>query len=160
MKITLYRNTSEKIKVNKNIEVIKELNGQLLHDCSIYKPSIRIDASGISTSQLQQCNYCYIDTFGRYYYISNIIVERNNIWTIDYKVDVLMTYKTQILALIAVVGRQEKLQNGNVYLQDDYFIAENREKIQTLSFPEVNKGFKQNGSLVIAVLGRTEPEAA
>ena len=53
------------------------------------------------------CNYCYIPKFNRYYYIQNVVSEYTNLFTIELKVDVLMSYKTDILNQVGLVNRNE-----------------------------------------------------
>ena len=46
---------------------------------------------------LEIMNYCYIDEFNRYYFIDKIEQVRKNLYRIHCKVDVLETYKLEIL---------------------------------------------------------------
>lgn len=42
-------------------------------------------------------NYCYLPKFNRYYFVTNITVTPNNIYRISLDVDVLMSFKDDIL---------------------------------------------------------------
>lgn len=52
-------------------------------------------------------NYCYIEDFGRYYYITDITCVAEKIWEVSMTCDVLMSFKEEILELDAFVLRQE-----------------------------------------------------
>ena len=65
MKIILYENTSPKKKVVKKLTRAKELEGNLMDECSIVNPSIMIEIDNLS-----QYNYMYIPVFHRYYFIT------------------------------------------------------------------------------------------
>ena len=51
---------------------------------------------------------------GRYYFVDNIRSVRNGVWEIDCSVDVLATYKSQILAQSAFVVYSSTLNNPNI----------------------------------------------
>ena len=50
-----------------------------------------------SDLSLEIMNYCYIDEFSRYYFIDKIEQVRKNLYRIHCKVDVLESYKLEIL---------------------------------------------------------------
>lgn len=111
MKIILYENTSPKKKVAKNLTRAKELDGNLLDECSIVNPSITIEIDNLS-----QYNYMYIQAFHRYYFITNPTVVQKNIWRIEAHTDVLMSSKVDLLKNKCVV---EKVENGGSNYVDD-----------------------------------------
>ena len=111
MKIILYENTSPKKKVVKNLTRKKELEGNLLDECSVVNPSITIEIDNLS-----QYNYMYIPVFHRYYYITNSTVVQNKIWRIEAHTDVLMSSKEDLLKNKCVV---EKVENGGSNYVDD-----------------------------------------
>lgn len=97
MNITLYQNKSGSNVINKILE-----NPLLFENCkmkqteSIIKPTLIL----FSNSDLTIYNYCYIDVLKRYYFINNISVTPNNLYTIETEVDTISTYKTYINSLI------------------------------------------------------------
>ena len=111
MKIILYENTSPKKKVVKKLTRAKELEGNLLDECSIADPSITIEIDNLS-----QYNYMYIPAFHRYYYFTKPIVVQNKIWRINAHTDVLMSSKDNLLKNQCVV---EKVENGGSNYVDD-----------------------------------------
>lgn len=89
--------------------------------------SLRFDVDIIKTF-----NYCYIPEFKRYYFIENITSIRNNIWEIEMKVDVLMSYKDIILGQEVLVSRNEKTFNS--MLVDENIISRNEYSIEKIPF--------------------------
>lgn len=112
MTITLYKCSDENTKVSKSLTSAFNLSGTLRQETSIVNPVIRINGD----SSIVGYNYAYIPEFSRYYFITDIVAVVNGIWDISFSVDVLMSYKQQILALPVIVRRQES--NFNSYLSD------------------------------------------
>lgn len=112
MQVLLYSNKSENNKIGKDISLLNTLEGTIREQTSIINPTIEMNANDVPL-----CNYAYIPSFGRYYFITNIESVRKNLWAITMKCDVLETYKQQIWNNEGVVGRQENLYN--LYLRDD-----------------------------------------
>ena len=131
MRIKFYNNLSDKVVVDKNITQIgSDMTGTLRDDCSIVDPVIKVE--GIVGSNLTSCNYAYIEEFGRYYYITNIVCS-GKLFEVHMHVDVLMTYKSGIRTNSAVISRQEN--NYNLYLQDGVFKTYSQPHIQVAQFP-------------------------
>ena len=131
MTIKFYNNLSDKVVVDKNITQIgNDMTGTLRDDCSIVDPVIKVE--GIVGSNLASCNYAYIEEFGRYYYITNIVCS-GKLFEVHMHVDVLMSYKSGIRSNSAVISRQE--HNYNLYLQDGVFKTYSQPHIQIAQFP-------------------------
>ena len=133
LSLTLYKNSSEKNKVNKTLTEIITLEGSLLESTSVINPSIKIYLTGERISGyvvednaeyvvyngvkltfdsfiydiVLSANYARIADFNRYYFITDIISIRRNIWQIELSCDVLMSYKDDFLKLKAFIGRNE-----------------------------------------------------
>lgn len=127
MTIKLYKTPSEVNKVTKVLNNELELTGELRESSSVITPIIKIE-----DDDLTDYNYAYIPEFGRYYFITNITSVRNGLWEVAMRVDVLMTYATEIKANTAVIARNSNL--WNLYYQDEQFKILNYETIQTKSF--------------------------
>ena len=69
------------------------MNVPLKKDTDILKPELLLYA----TESLEVMNYCYISDFTRFYFIEDIEQVRENLYRIKCKVDVLESYKIQIL---------------------------------------------------------------
>lgn len=76
-----------------------------------------------------------IPQFNRSYFIEDCVLI-NGLWEVTGHVDVLETYKAQILNNDAVIKRQQN--KYNLYLDDPDFRVYNNESIQTLQFPSNN----------------------
>lgn len=118
MTITFYRNTSDTNVVDKELSeaFTSSFVGILREESSILAPVITLQASA---DRFANCNYAYIAEFERYYYIQDISSIRNNLTQITMRVDVLMSYKTQIRASSALVKRNAyaynlKLNDGSL----------------------------------------------
>ena len=127
MTIKLYKTPSEVNKVTKALNDELSLTGELRESSSVITPNIKIE-----DDDLTDYNYAYIPEFGRYYFITNITSVRNNLWELAMRVDVLMTYATEIKANTAVIARNSNL--WNLYYQDEQFKILNYETIQTKAF--------------------------
>lgn len=143
MTINLYINKSEKERVTKTLSNEKTFTGTLREQTSIIDPVISIE----TTENISGYNYMYIPEFGRYYYIRGIDSVKNNLWRVSGHVDVLMSFKAQILENSGVIERQEN--KWNLYLPDPDFQTSNKTQIQTKKFP---KGFG-NRSYILVISG-------
>ena len=104
----LFQNNSDTNVVQKSITQKAELSGTLRDNCSIIDPIITVE--GIAPSDLKYINYAEIPDFGRYYYVTNIIL-KGKLFEVHMHIDVLNTYKDQIKPIQAVIARQESLNN-------------------------------------------------
>ena len=96
---------------------------------NVLAPTIRVARS----SNMSGYNYCYIERYGRYYFITAIETTPDGMWVISCRCDVLMSYKSQIKALTGTLERSEKNFNG--YLNDSQYKAYAYRKIVTKQFP-------------------------
>lgn len=142
--IILQRNTSEPIKLDKDITTIATMSGNLKEETSIIDPVIKIQCS---LSDVYNCNYLTIPTFGRSYFVNNIRSITDDIVEFSCHVDVLSTYKNQIRNNSGIIRRQENL--WNLYLNDGSFKVYQNPKVITKAFPN---GFTTQ-EFVLAVAG-------
>lgn len=142
--IVLMKNKSADNYVDKDVDEIVTLNGTLRSECSIVAPVVIVDA-GIG--DVRKCNYCKIDKFNRYYYVSDVVNIRTGIWEIHCNCDVLMTYKNEIRNCKGIVRRQQN--KWNLYLNDGSLKHYQNPKVQTHYFPS---GFSVQ-DFVLAVAG-------
>lgn len=129
MKIILYSTNSPNNKLNKSLANAWEKQGTLRNETNLITPSILIQRD---TNNFLNRNYCYIPEFGRYYYITDVESTRTKMWMIHLRVDVLMSFKQDILNSNAIITKQQVYQQGksgnftNTYLNDGtYKSAEN-----------------------------------
>ena len=145
MNITLYTNKSAKNVVDKNLTTLgNTLTGYLRSESSLIDPIIRFEGD-IST--YVHANYMYIAEFGRYYYIKDIKSIRNEIFEITAHVDPLMTYKTELRSLKAVIYRQQN--DWNLYVNDGGIKMYQNPHVVLKNFPQGFNTF----NFVLAVAG-------
>ena len=77
----------------------------------IVNPTIEINLG--YTTDPSQFNYCYISSFGRYYYVRDWSFNKG-LWTALLSTDVLATYKTQIGAASLYMLRASAEKDGRV----------------------------------------------
>ena len=145
--VILYKNASPVEKIGKDLtDQITVSDVSLKRDTSILTPVLLTN----DARDVYEYNYMYIQQFNRYYFIDDIKSVHNNMWEISAHVDVLETYKTQILNNSAVLRRQEK--KFNLYLDDPEFIVYNNYRIQTKRFKGVS-GWTKNLHYVLVTNG-------
>ena len=90
MELKIYNNNSNTNVLNKNIELVDTLEFNLKIDNSILQPVLIL-------KNYSQGNYCYIKEFNRYYYITDIKLLPGRLYQLQLDIDVLMTYKRDIM---------------------------------------------------------------
>lgn len=97
--------------------VNKSLNNELTatiyfkDDNNILYPNIKV------RENLLGYNYCFIPALNRYYFIRSIDILGKSLFLMQLEIDVLMTYKTDILTANCEISEQE---NFNPYYDDGY----------------------------------------
>ena len=127
--IVLMNNQEELNKISKNPTTVRTLSGTLRDETDIVDPEIIVEFDGT----LVDCNYMYIATFNRYYFITKIESVRTKLWKIYAHCDVLKTYANAILGTEAVVARSET--KYNLYLNDSMFKVYSNPRLQIANFP-------------------------
>ena len=142
MKIVLYLNTGERERLNKSsyLSLLFELDGYLRAPSSIINPSVVVELPTINPEEIvnednelladednieivsdiervTNANYMYIPEFGRYYYITDIVVLKTHEFMISASVDVLMSNREYILSQRCYIERNEF--EFDVSLQDE-----------------------------------------
>lgn len=158
MRVFLYSNSAEKNRVDKTqyLKTKFSFNGVLRDSCSVTKPIITFDIRDIQNviktdgvdvvdtnavdvtindviRFLSSCNYAYIEEFKRYYFITDIISVKNNLWQINMRVDVLMSHTEQIKLLSGIIERQENIYND--YLVDNQIQFQTNWHTETIEYP-------------------------
>lgn len=144
MEITLYNTTSEKNEINKTISNGQTFTGTLRDMTSILNPEINIE----SNLNLSAFNYCHISEFGRYYFIKDVKSVRNGLWRISLKVDVLMSFKVDILASQGILKHTETF--GEPYLSDNSWENLVKDKTDILTF---SNGLLDSGEYILITAG-------
>ena len=142
MEIRLYYNTSDNRCIRKNLLNELSLSGTLRDSCNLIEPVINIQSDSVI-----RYNYAYIPDFKRYYFIKKITSLRKGLWTIEFEVDPLMSFKGDILALQVVVDKQSSDSIGDEYIDDGSLVADN------YTVYNFNKGFNDHGEYILITAG-------
>ena len=100
MTLTLYQNQSEINYLNKSLLEIATVSAVLKSDMDISKPVIKLKSALPPNS-----NYCYIQVFGRYYFITAQKILPGGINELTLDCDVLMSFKSTILDSTVIAER-------------------------------------------------------
>lgn len=146
MTITLYNMTSPENKIGKTMSAVyPSMTGHLKNECSRSNPVVRIEGN---IDGMSSCNYMYIEDFGRYYFVTDIVSIRTDIVEVHGRVDVLESFKDSILNEKVILKRQR--DNWNLYVEDGSFITYAKDKMYTVNFPA---GFDQANCYVLVTAG-------
>lgn len=144
MEINFYKNKSEKNKIGKVLQDVITLNGNLREESSIINPTILVEHSNLTVY-----NYAYIPEFKRYYFISEMTSVRNGLWRVSLSVDVLESYKSDILNLSCIVDKQQN-QSYNNYIDDGSYVNRVDSFIEIVNY---QNGFNANGEFILLTAG-------
>lgn len=144
MQITLYVNNSDKKQIGKTLSDNLVITGTLRDESSITEPNILIELENPSIY-----NYVYIPQFKRYYFIDDIISVRNNIWLLKLSVDVLESFKSDILDLDVILRNTEKTGLSK-YMNSDVWQNTVKESTTIKQFP---LGLSEFGEFVLITAG-------
>ena len=146
MDITLYTNSSERQAINKTLSAGYELTGSLRNESSIINPSILIEIDNPSSY-----NYAYINEFNRYYFITDMISVRTNLWRINMSVDVLMSFASDILNLDVIVSDVSNGENPvSTYIEGEQWKSTVKTKTDVINFPS---GLLSDGEYILITSG-------
>lgn len=119
------------------------LSGSLRESTSILSPSIRIEYDNPTAF-----NYCHIEEFGRYYFVDDVTIERTNLLTLHLAVDVLESFKKEILKQNVIIQTNEN--NNSKYLPDANWQTLVKTKTDIINF---SNGFLDNGEFILITAG-------
>lgn len=131
-------------------------NGTLREGSSLITPTIAFEfasnASPMSNSWDLHFNYAYVAKFARYYWITDWTYD-GGLWHAAMKVDVLATYRPQILAASAFVAYDE---STNIDLIDSRLSMLSAPVIEqeTGNFSKLGQGTGGGGAVVVLCTGR------
>lgn len=147
MEVKFYYNQSDDRVINKTLIEVdgNTFEGVPREDISVMNPVIRFESEGIL-----RFNYAYIPELERYYSIVDRTAFREGVWDVTFAVDVLMSFRRDIMNLSVVVDKQSMSANGNEYIDDGSLVSENV-MFQTLyEFPA---GFNDTGEYILITAG-------
>ena len=125
---------------------------------SIAAPSIRLpDRAQIDQVYLTQYNYCKITNWGRYYFIDDWQYNGDGTWTAICSIDVLATWKDEILASGGYLARSATATATSSPLADSLYPPTTA---FVTAYNQAGSGFNFNpyeGTYVIGVLSKDNP---
>ena len=145
MEIQLMYNLSDARCINKQLVDPASYQGQMRDEVSIMNPVVMIEVESIP-----RYNYAYIPELQRYYMVDDITVYREGLIYITLSVDVLMSFKRDILSSIAVVDKQAMMENGDEYIDDGSLVTDN---LMFTTLTEYSNGFNDSVEYVLIVAG-------
>lgn len=146
----LIQSTAERNRLNKKPYFQKTwaCEGELKDNTSVINPTIIIK----KTTPVPQSayNYLYIGEFKRYYYIENITSLYENMWQLDCRVDVLMSFAADILATKCIISKTGTSYQRNMYLNDGSFVMDSHRYNQVKKF---QNGLSDSGHNILICAG-------
>ena len=100
--------------VHKDTGLVKaQISVDLLPECTIQNPVLKLSSTNVD---LAHCNYFYLDTYQRFYYIdpSGSGIQNNGICIIRGECDPLKSFESAIDGLVCLVTRNEYEFNGDI----------------------------------------------
>lgn len=118
---------------------------------SIVNPTIRLDMGQAGNPAAY--NYAYISEYGRYYFVRNWTWS-GRLWECDLQVDVLATYKNQILASSQYVSRSGSAKN--VRVPDTIYPVEAQSQYSSVSWtsPFSSSAAAGEGTYILSMFGK------
>ena len=148
MNITLYNTTSPNNKINKTLTNATVLTGDFREETGFLSQVFRVEGM-----QNRSFNYTYIPDFNRYYYIEEYRSLGHNILELQLKVDVLMSYKTDILNTTVILERTSMPSNAILDINDGSMVSKEGMKDEIYEFQNSPIDF-QYGSVILMTVGR------
>lgn len=145
MDVIFYYNASDDRVINKVLIGGELFVGELREEVNVMSPVIRFESEDIL-----RFNYAYIPELQRYYSISTVTAYREGIWDIEFSVDVLMSFRGEILTLSVIVDKQTMPENGDEYIDDGSLVTDN---VMFTRLHQFDTGFNDYPEYVLITAG-------
>ena len=110
--------------INKTLQSVAVVPVTLKGKLDVLNPTISLHITDDLATKMLSCNYCYIDEFKRYFFINDIKV-LGKVVELSLEVDVLETYRSEILTSECVYNSRISVGDYNAVIGD----AESREVV-------------------------------
>lgn len=140
MNCVLYYNQSQENKLNKLLTNKGNRTIIFLDSVDFLYPRITVKSLPIET------NYVYIESLGRYYFINDIKNLKNELFELNLRCDVLMSYKQDIEESQAIITESTNEVNSH----NAGYVAE--KDIKTTSV-NLENPFTDNSDVLISIVG-------
>lgn len=149
MELKLYNTPDDANVLNKTLNLISTHDITLKDDSSISAPVIRLKDARTDLDVI--ANYAHIEAFGRYYYVTNMVSLNKDIWQLALSVDVLESFKADILDSQAEITRHMK--------KGDYLdVTPFREVRKEVDVFGSNRRFLEQESILFSTIGQKVEE--
>lgn len=128
--------------INKPLSNATELNGLFFDTFNELKPRLQIRWN------TTPFNFNYVVIGEKSYFIENVSREKNNVITLELNLDVLQTFKTEILNSVGTIVTRE---NANKFISNRNDIHDVRPQFEKINF-SVNSPFDENGNIIMITL--------
>ena len=145
MEVIFYYNLSDARCINKNLVEGDTFEGQMRDEINIMNPIVRFD-----TDEILRYNYAYIPELQRYYSIETVNIYRQGLIDVAMSIDVLMSFRRDILNCLAVVDKQAMQENGDEYIDDGSLVTDNVMFNTIIEYPD---GFNDTSEYILIVAG-------
>lgn len=143
MIIQLFNTSDSNNTINKSLTDVTEFEIRFKGQADILNPIVKLQSESPILF-----NYGYIPDFKRYYFINNITIEPNGIYTLELNVDVLESFKDDILNCYGYIKQSN---NINEYYNAGY---ESEERKETEIFKgDVTIGNSETPTLIVTTIG-------
>ena len=131
MNVTLYQCNDDKRKINKSLKTYNSFTCKFMNDSNIINPILLVSRNLIN--DYVNCNYAYIDTLQRYYFINDMSLKSDGFTELRLTEDVLMSFRNDINNLQCIIIRQENVYDP--YIIDNELITRSNRFFEALAFP-------------------------
>lgn len=125
------------------------IEGSLIYEQSISSPKFVVQGD------IRGYNYCYIPIFNRFYYVKDIQINGADVVTVPMEVDVLQSFKDEILECDAMIDRQEF--EYNTYYNDSNIWCKQYKVVSTYPFVKSNGDAltfpRENNTYILTIAG-------
>ena len=131
--------------INKTLQSVAVVPITLKGKLDVLNPTISLHITDDLATKMLSCNYCYIDEFKRYFFINDIKV-LGKVVELSLEVDVLETYRSEILTSECVYNSRISVGDYNAVIGD----AESREVVTAT---QSNVTLDDGNTVLLATVG-------
>lgn len=104
MNVLLYKFSGKRNELEKTIHYVSQRQGTFKKSQTLMNIELTLKANETS---LLSSNYCYVDVLERYYFIDDIEIVGNGLFTLKLSEDVLMSHKEDIKRMLVEIDESE-----------------------------------------------------
>lgn len=144
--IGFYKIYDDDATVNKTLNDEYVVVGTFKTDVDMLNPILEILVTD-SNIDLTKFNYCYISTFGRYYYMK-VDLQQGGIYYCRCSVDPLTTFRSELGVIPCIIDKQEEIDGQ--YINDGSYVMGSKNFTEIKNF---SGGFDDNPVNILIACG-------